>query len=603
MKALRRGKALLLAVATALVVLSTDGTTLQSMSQNWFRRKLQGPTPLSDLSAVNSLSELITRLNVAGFKGRRTEADFILVFESLRTCFRSFSPPPGLALDFTQHAEMSPDDLIRNFFKFLPPWQFIQGPTENRLSQASFVEMAPDGAAPESTEPTPPVEDQPEESRPLRTIRFANSPKHILAHIIKNIYSHFRGPTCQQTAKRLDGAARFLLRNNSKAALMEPLLVYSLIQGNAASAAKLQILQNFLRDVSEDNSQLQQTPHIAKNNSPKPGIYDPIMLVFYFDLAKAGYTSKIKALERHLGKPADERIVGSKLFGNSLANPLTHQKVTEVGRAVGGDEELLKKVVEHVGLAAMDSSDAVSILMPDAPKVAAFLRGVSFFVFENVFKQNGPYVMPGLPCGGNLTGNMLETLTGKKLGKKYFVYKYTRALQGISILPESVWTPDSDSQLARLLKENQQANGDYLFSHLPRVCVRSVLFTKCSKKPPSDTKTNEQLLCHFINTHQSLFFEVDGAGVNALRKSMQEGQFSGGRVPRKRSALSRSVQAIGRFFFNKTSAALVLGAGVGGLCIATGEFDRELDTLSVMLGEHTIQHRGTGSVEETAAPV
>ena len=118
--------------------------------------------------------------------------------------------------------------------------------------------------------------------------------------------------------------------------------------------------------------------------------------------------------------------------------------------------------------------------------------------------------MPGLPCGGNLTGSMLETLTGKKLGKKYLVYKYTSPLMGNSILPESVWEPDSESQLARYLKEGPIADGNYLFHHLPRVCVRPSLFSKCSKKLPSDTKTNEQQLCHFIHTHQSLFFEADG---------------------------------------------------------------------------------------------
>ena len=122
----------------------------------------------------------------------------------------------------------------------------------------------------------------------------------------------------------------------------------------------------------------------------------------------------------------------------------------------------------------------------------------------------GEYVMPGLPCGGNLTGRMVETLTGKSLGKKYFVYKYTQPLQGSSVLPDGVWMPDSESQVARYLTENQQLQGDYLLQYLPRVCVRDSLFRRCSKKPPSNTKTNEQLLCLFISTHQGFFFEVDG---------------------------------------------------------------------------------------------
>ncbi|CDJ54050.1 hypothetical protein, conserved [Eimeria brunetti] len=537
---------------------------------------------------------------------------------------------------------MSTDDLIRNFFKFLPPGQLIHGNNEKPF-QTSFVELTPEETAPADTEPSPPADDQPEEPRPLRTIHFASDAKHILAYIIRSVYSHFRGPTCQQIAKQMDGAGRFLLRNNSKAAVMEPLLVYSLIQGNAESAFKFEKARSSLEYISDYAT---QTLHTGANKSLRPGIYDPVLLVSYFDLAKSGYTNDVKILEKYLDKPVDERVVASMLFGNSLANPVTHKKVTEVGRAVGVDEELLQRVVERIGFLAVDSSDAVSVLMPDAPKVAAFLRGVSFFVFENVFKQNGPYVMPGLPCGGNLTGSMLETFTGKNLGKKYLVYKYTQPLQGSPILPESVWTPDPESQVARSLKESQPAEADYLYRHLPRVCVRASLFKKCAKKPPSDTRTNEQRLCHFINTHQSFFFEVDGGGVNTLRRSMQKGRLSRGRLSRMGSALKRSVQAIRRFFFNKTSVALVLGVGVGALCAASGlagilggsvcavgavettsffrtffavtpfgakpsiplslgtflasEFDRNLDIASTMLGVPLINHTHAANMGEAA---
>lgn len=107
--------------------------------------------------------------------------------------------------------------------------------------------------------------------------------------------------------------------------------------------------------------------------------------------AKAGYTNEVKKFENFLKRNADERVVGKKLFGNSLANSNTHERITRLGRAVGVDKALLQKVVERIAHLAMDSSDAASILMPDAPKVAAFLRGVSFFVFEGVFKQNSKH--------------------------------------------------------------------------------------------------------------------------------------------------------------------------------------------------------------------
>ena len=151
------------------------------------------------------------------------------------------------------------------------------------------------------------------------------------------------------------------------------------------------------------------------------------------------------------------------------------------------------------------------------PWVSQFEPSIKFVKQAYAFSDcgAGPYVMPGLPCGGNLTGSMVETLTGKKLGRRYFVYKYVEPLQGSSVLPDSVWMPDSESQVAQYLRENQQLQGGYLLQHLPRVCARARLFANCSKKPPPDTKTNEQRLCHFIFTHQAFFFEVDG-GAQAL---------------------------------------------------------------------------------------
>ena len=61
-----------------------------------------------------------------------------------------------------------------------------------------------------------------------------------------------------------------------------------------------------------------------------------------------------------------------------------------------------------------------------------------------------------------------------------------------------------------------------------------------------------------------------GGGVNALRKSMQKGSFSGGTVPQRRNMLVRSAQAVSGFLFSGASAALLLGAGVGALCTASG---------------------------------
>lgn len=202
----------------------------------------------------------------------------------LRICFRNFSPPPGLVLDFTSNPAMSPDDHIRSFFTFLPPGQFISGFEVHGQSQTNSVEVGADGASPTYSGDAPTTDAQPNETRPLRTTRFASSPKHVLAHIIKTVYTHLRGPTCKEAARRLDGATRFLLRNNSKAALMEPLLIYSLIQGNAASAIKFQNVQSSLENTSDDLLQLRDVPQNAMNSSPQAGVYPPLLLVSYVDL-------------------------------------------------------------------------------------------------------------------------------------------------------------------------------------------------------------------------------------------------------------------------------------------------------------------------------
>ena len=97
----------------------------------------------------------------------------------------------------------------------------------------------------------------------------------------------------------------------------------------------------------------------------------------------------MKKLEKLLKRPVDEAAVASKLFGNALANPTTHKKVTGIGEAVGTNDQLLQPVVERLGLMAMDSSDAASILLPNYPNVVSFIRGVTFFAFEGVFKQHG----------------------------------------------------------------------------------------------------------------------------------------------------------------------------------------------------------------------
>lgn len=117
--------------------------------------------------------------------------------------------------------------------------------------------------------------------------------------------------------------------------------------------------------------------------------------------------------------------------------------------------------------------------------------------------------MPGLPCGGNLAGSMLETLTAKKLGKNYYVYKYTKPIAD-SHLPDDVWRPDTESNVAQYLRQNHQEQGEYLLAHLPRVCIRTALFDKCSKRAPKGVASNEEKLCDFIYKHPTLFFKVEG---------------------------------------------------------------------------------------------
>ncbi|KAL8436935.1 hypothetical protein Efla_007801 [Eimeria flavescens] len=516
-------------------------------------------------------------------KGPRTAEEIFDIFNGLKECFRNFAPPAGLALDFTPSSTMSPDDAIKQLFTFIPPAQFIyeplrpeavEEPLRPGASEAPETSFAETGADDPSAADVPSAQgiDQNAGIQPLRLVKFASDPKQILANIIRRVYTHFRSPTCQQFAKRLDGFRRILLRKNSKAAAVEPLLLFALIQGNAASAGKFPTPSITPVNNADRNAIMQRIDEfkVPANTSSEPGIYDPNLIVTYFDLVKAGESGQLKKLENLLKKPADESAVGNKLFGNSLASPTIHANITTVGGAVGSDEELLQKLVERIGYMAMDTSDAVSTLLPNYPNVAAFVRGVSFFAFEGVFKQNGPYIMPGLPCGGNLSGNMLETITNKKLGTTYYVYKYTKPLAN-SQLPNDVWMPEGDSEVAQYFKATgDQEQGAYLFSHVPRVCARAALFQKCSKKPPQKVQSAEEQLCEFINTHQSFFFRVDGKGVYAMRKNMQKAMPRGRLMTRAAQAMASGLRSIRRNVFSKTTAALVLGTAAGALCIGIG---------------------------------
>lgn len=582
MRLLVGGKALLLAAVAVLIESSTPSGAVQSMSQSWFRTKVaklqnkfrwmkpRKSVPLAELTSLGSLSDFVTRMNFAGFHGPRTAEELLGIFESLKGCFRNFAPPPGLALDFRSDSTMTPDEQISSFFTFVPPTKFIHDPHLTHIfeAQTSFADISTDDTAPVVEAVTPDAQAD-MQIQPLRMVKFSRDAKHILATIIRSVYSHFRSPSCQQAAKRLDGIRRFILRNNSKAATMEPLLIFSLVQGNVASAGKFPSHSSTTGELGEDLSARITTFQLPPNISSTPGVYDPTLLLAYFDLAKASETPPMKRLEKMLSKPHDELLVGAKLFGNSLSNPLAHENITTIGTAVGTNEEVLQKVVERLGHMAMDSSEAASILMPNLPKVASFVRGISFFAFEGVFKQHGPYVMPGLPCGGNIMGNMLETVTAKKLGNSYYVYKYTQPVSA-SHLPSNVWTPDADSDVAQYLKKHNQENGAYLLSHIPRVCVRTALYDKCSKRIPGKIETTEEMLCHFIHMHEAMFFKVEGKGVHAMRKNMQNTLPRGGLLARSRRALARGMRSIRRFLFSKTSVALVLGASVGGICAAAG---------------------------------
>ncbi|KAL8449139.1 hypothetical protein Emed_003290 [Eimeria media] len=486
---------------------------------------------------------------------------------------RGFAPPPGLALDFGPIDNLTANQAMTKLFKFIPPSRFIHDPTQpgpEGLTPASYAELGADEAGGNDE----PLGQAPEDAvmvKPLRLVKYSNDPKHILANIIRNVYLHFRGPACQQAAKRLDGARRLFLRNNSKAAALEPLLIYSLMQGNIESSGIYTgpVSFDFSGEGRDARLQHMATFKSPANASTSAGIYDPLLLVTYFDLAKAGDSKQLRRFEKLLQKPVDESLVGNKLFGNSLASPKTHAAITAVGNIVGTDEELLQKVVEKIGQMAIDSSDAASVLLPAYPKTAAFVRGVSFFVFEGVFKQNGPYVMPGLPCGDNLSGNMLETVTGKKLGTNYYVYKYTRPIATTQI-PNDVFEPHPESEVAQYLTQSNLKQGDYMYSHLPRVCARTALYQKCAKKPPAKMETAEEKLCDFIYSHHAFFFQVEGKGVYALRKNMQKNLPRGGLIKRAGAALGRGLRSIRRFFFSKTSLALVVGAGLTTLCVSSG---------------------------------
>lgn len=108
-----------------------------------------------------------------------------------------------------------------------------------------------------------------------------------------------------------------------------------------------------------------------------------------------------------------------------------------------------------------------------------------------------------------MTGSMVETGTGKKLGEVYYVYKYTMPVYDMLKLP-NVWKPDGESEVAQFFKQRKQEKGDYLFEHVPRVCARSASFEKCSKKLLKTVTTEEDLLCQFIFYHRGLFFQVNG---------------------------------------------------------------------------------------------
>lgn len=183
-------------------------------------------------------------------------------------------------------ASWSPDDTIKNFFKFIPPSEFIHPPVSEDPNNTSFAEITADEAPRLVAERDPPEEQQAEQFKPLRTMLYARSEKHILAHIMRSVYSHFRGPACLRMAKRLDGMVRLLLRNNSKARALEPILVFSLLQGNVASAAKFrgEASSSLPEEPHSDGLQHADSSQMLTDASPRAGIYDPFLLINYFDL-------------------------------------------------------------------------------------------------------------------------------------------------------------------------------------------------------------------------------------------------------------------------------------------------------------------------------
>lgn len=133
-----------------------------------------------------------------------------------------------------------------------------------------------------------PVNAEPTHLEPIRPVRFAADAKQILATIIRAVYDHFNGPSCQTAVKRLDGIRRFFLRNNTVGSVMEPLLIFSLVQGNAVSALKFahDVARASSTAMSGDTMQHISTANVPSNLSSSPGIYDPLMIVAYFDLGE-----------------------------------------------------------------------------------------------------------------------------------------------------------------------------------------------------------------------------------------------------------------------------------------------------------------------------
>lgn len=74
----------------------------------------------------------------------------------------------------------------------------------------------------------------------------------------------------------------------------------------------------------------------------------------------------------------------------------------------------------------------------------------------------------------------------------------------------------------------------------------------------------------YAHSYDISVHRLAGKGVYTLRKNMQKSLPAGGALGRSRRALARSMQSIRRFLFSKTSAALVVGASIGALCVAAG---------------------------------